>query len=101
MLITQFRRQFTYLLSPLNESFISQELLIFAMLKKAILRTLFILVVFAIYLNVEADPLWRWEERFSSSEKEHLQDCILHAEKGLTTTVWPLPRNQRGIRLVD
>lgn len=55
------------------------------------LRTLFLLVIFTVSLNIEASPHWRWEDRFSGTEKAHLQDWILHAEKGLTTLVGPLP----------
>ena len=70
---------------------ICRELPMLEVVEKDMLRTLFLLVVFTASLNTEAKPHWRWEDRFSGSEKAALQDWVLHAEKGLTTLVGPLP----------
>jgi hypothetical protein len=59
------------------------------------LRILLLLFAFAASLSTEAKPHWCYEDRFSGSEKENLQEWIQHAEEGLTALVGPLPYTYR------
>lgn len=59
------------------------------------LRSLFLLIIITASVNIEASPEWRWEDRFSSSEKDNLQEWIMNAEKGLVTLFGSLPYKYR------
>ncbi len=58
-------------------------------------RALLLIVILSASLYCEASPHWRWDDRFSRSDKEHLQDWVLHAEKGLTNLFGSLPYSYR------
>ena len=59
------------------------------------LRYFFLLITVTASFNVEANPQWRWEDRFSSGDKAKLQGWILHAEQGLTRLFGSLPYTYR------
>jgi hypothetical protein len=68
------------------------------------LRTLLLIVTICIASSGQAEPHWRFEDRFSSAEKEKLQNWIMEAEDGMQTLFGSLPyrysvhfyRSQRG-----
>ena len=70
---------------------ITQQLPACKAVEQLMLRALFLLIILAVSHEIEAVPDWRRHDRFAGSKKEHLQDWILHAEKGLTTLVGQLP----------
>jgi hypothetical protein len=59
------------------------------------LKILLLIAALVTTHHIEASPLWHWEETFSNSEKVKLQGWVLHAERGLTNFVGPLPYTYR------
>ncbi len=55
------------------------------------LRTLLLFVTVCFVTTAQANPQWRFEDRFTASEKEKLKSWIMHADRGMQSLFGSLP----------
>ncbi len=55
-------------------------------------RVLLLPIIFFIY-QVQANPIWKWDDSFSPDEQNGLINWVVHAERGLTSLFGLLPYN--------